>query len=72
MSSTMPITTHFMELNTICSIFIFPIESDMREIIPDRESYRAHNIREKELVEHEENPEWQDTILVLNHISKYA
>jgi hypothetical protein len=57
-SSSVTITTHFMELNTIRSIFVFSIESNMREIVPDRESYSTHNIREKELVEHEENPKW--------------
>lgn len=73
MSSSMSIaTTHFVEFNAIGSIFIFSIKSDMRKIIPDRECDRTHNIRKKELIEHKENPEWQNAILVLDHIAKYC
>ena len=60
--------SYFMEFNTIVSIILGPIESNMGEIIPDREHCRIHEIREKELVEHEDHSEWDDRILVTDDI----
>lgn len=65
-------STNLMELNTIRGIFIFPIEPYMREIIPNRKCYCTHNIREKELIEHKKYPEWNNTIFMGHHISKYS
>ena len=61
---TMTIRSYLMELDTISSILRFTIESDMREVIPDRESDSRDDIGEEELVEHEEYPKWDDNILV--------
>ena len=60
--------SYFMEFNTIVSIILGPIESNMGEIVPDREHCRIHEIREKELVEHEDHSEWDDRILVTDDI----
>ena len=60
-SSTM--STHFMELDTIAGVFFFLIESNIGEIVPDREYSCGDNIGEEDLVEHKEYPEWENNIL---------
>jgi hypothetical protein len=75
MSASVPMiimsTTHLMKLDTIRCIFFFSVESDMGEIVPDRESHSTHQIGEEELVEHEDDPEWYDRILMRYDIGKY-
>lgn len=41
----------------------------MREIVPDRECCGVYQIREKELVEHEDDSEWDESILVTHDIA---
>jgi hypothetical protein len=67
----MSITTNLMELDTIgrCLIFFCPVESDMRQIVPDREYGSGDQVGEEELVEHEEDAEWDDRITMGEYIS---
>jgi len=41
----------------------------MREIIPDRECCGIHEIRKEELIEHEDDPEWEECILMTEYIA---
>ena len=61
-------TSDFMEFDTIAGIFFFSIESYICQIVPDREESGIHEIREKELIEHEDDSEWDDSILMTHDI----
>ena len=56
-----------MELDPIVGIFFFAVESDIRQIVPDREDRSTHDVREEDLIEHKEYPEWYDRILMSDH-----
>ena len=74
-SMSMPViisTADLMELDTIGGILFGFVESYMSEIVPDREGDCTDNIGEEELVEHKEDPEWYDGILVCDHIAPYG
>ena len=68
--STTP--TYLMELDSIGGVFIFSIKSDMRQIVPDGECNRGKYIGQKKLVEHEEDSEWENRILMVHNIGKYG
>ena len=61
MSATM--STDFMKFYAIAGIFFFLIESNIGEIVPDREDRRCDDIGKEDLIEHEEDTEWEDDIL---------
>jgi hypothetical protein len=58
----------FMELDTVTRIFFLAVKSYIREIIPDREKCCIHEIRKEELVEHEDDTERDDSILMTHDI----
>ena len=58
----------FMEFDTIAGIFFFSIESYICQIVPDREESGIHEVREKQLIEHEHDSEWDDSILMTHDI----
>ena len=60
--------SYFMKFDPIVGIILGPIESNMREIVPDRENGCIHEIRKKELIEHENDSEWDDRILMTDDI----
>ena len=59
----------FMELDSIVSIVLRAVESHMREIVPDREEGSIHEIRQEEFIEHEDDSERNDRILMAHHIA---
>jgi hypothetical protein len=66
-------SSDFMELYPIGRCLILgPIKSYMREIVPDGECYSRDDIGKEELVEHEEDTEWQDDIPMTHDIGKYG
>ncbi len=56
-------SAYFMEFNPIMWILFFPIETDIREIEPDREKCGIHQVGKKKLVEHEHDSKRQDEVL---------
>lgn len=60
-------STDFMELDTVVRVFFFAVESYIGEIVPDREDRGTHDVREEDLIEHEEYPKWYDRILTCDH-----
>lgn len=65
---TMTTSSHFVELYTIAGIFFFPIKSNIREVIPDREKCCVDKVGKEKLVEHQDDPERDDHILVTHDI----
>lgn len=62
-------SSDFMKLDTIARIILGPIKSYMWEIIPDRENGSIDQIRKKEFIEHEDDPERKDNILMTHDIA---
>jgi hypothetical protein len=67
MTASLP-SSYLMELDAIMSITFGSIESDIRQIVPDREECRINEVRQEELIEHEEYPEREDRILVRHDV----
>lgn len=61
--------TDLMELDSITGIIFRSIESHMWEIVPDRQCCSIYQIREEELVEHEDDSEWNKGILMTHDIT---
>ena len=59
----------FMELYTIARIFFLTVKSDIREIVPHRKKCCVHQIREQELIEHEDDTERDDRILMTHDVA---
>lgn len=64
--------TYFMKLDTIVGILGFFIKTNMREIVPDREDCRIDYVGEKNLIEHQKYPKWDDSILMCHDIEIYG
>jgi hypothetical protein len=60
-------STDLMELDTVMRVFFFTVKPYISEIVPDREDRRTHDVREEDLIEHEEYPEWDNRILPCDH-----
>ena len=67
MSSTL--SSYLMELDTIARVLLPSVESYICQIVPDREESSIHKIREEKLIEHEDDSEWDDSVLMGYHVS---
>jgi hypothetical protein len=63
------IATDTMKLDTIARIFFFSVKSNICQIIPDREKRSVYEVRQEKLIEHEDDPEWDDHILMTHDIA---
>ena len=57
-------SSYLMEFYTVVAIILSPIKTDVRKIIPNRKYCCGHHIREEELIEHEDDCERNNRILV--------
>lgn len=62
-------TSYLMKLDSIRSIIFLFIETHMGKIVPYGKKRCGNNIRKKELIEHKNNSQRNDDILMTHHIS---
>lgn len=64
-------TTHLMEFDSIAIFFLLSIKTNLRQIVPYRQSCSSHEIREEDLVDQEDGHQWDDSILMHDRIHIY-
>ncbi len=62
-------SSDLMELDTVACIFFFPVKSDICEIVPYRKEGCIHEIRQEEFIEHEDDSERDDRILMTHDVA---
>ncbi len=61
-------SSYFMEFDSVVSIILLTVESDIWEVIPDRENRCIDEIREHDFIEHHNNRKRYNDILVAHNI----